>query len=152
MKNIILFIFLLFFSCSNKNKQFFKDSLNDYIKNHPPSLLYQIDSVGKRKLINCVHPHYKIEFLENSMGERLLQISQKMYYTENKYGLEKKPIGIFFFKDLPIIVFDEFGFGDEFLFSQLNLKIPDSLKYDFIKCDGQMLHNKRNNPKIYRIK
>ncbi|NLN24057.1 MAG: hypothetical protein GX163_00010 [Bacteroidetes bacterium] len=149
-KAILIWVFL--FGCTNTNEQFFKNSLNDYLVNHPVNLLYQIDNFGERTLINCVHPYYKVEFLKNSLGEKSLKIIQEMYYIENQHENEKKPMGIFYYKDLPIIVYDDFGFGKDFLFTSIDSIIPDSLKYDFVKCNGQLLHNSKNKAKTYLIK
>jgi len=124
------------------------------MERHPISLLYKVDSLGNRTLINCVHPHYEAIFFKDSTNTINLNISQKMYYFEFEQNLNKpiKLKGCFLYKRLPVIVFEEHNISDDYLFESLETQVPDSLIYDFEKCNGQNMHNRNNNIENFKMK
>lgn len=150
MRIVLSFFVLLLISCSSKKEHFFKNSLDSYIEKHPINVLYEVDSVGNRSLLNCVHPYYQAEFTRGSDGIIALTIRQKMYYTEDESSELPKPTGYFIYKKQPIIVIDGQKLSNDYLFTSLKTSIPDSLKYEFDKCDGQLIHNKNNRPITYK--
>lgn len=154
MKIIIALITFFLFGCTNKDEQFFKYSLDDYTKNHPMNLLYKVDTLENRTLINCVYPYYEVVFFKDSINTINITISQKMYYFESELNENKtkKLKGYFSYKNQAIIVFDENNLSNNYLFTSLKAKVPDSLKYDFEKCNGQNLHNKNNDIQNYKLK
>lgn len=144
---------LFILSCSNRDRNFFKYSLDDYIDNHPLNLLYEVDSLQNRILINCTYPFYQVVFHKDSTDNIHLEISQKMYYfqSEEKENKVKKFKGYFLHEQNYVFVYDINDASENHLFTNLTTAIPDSIIYDFEKCRGQILHNS-NNVKNYKLR
>ncbi|QAA81970.1 hypothetical protein EI546_09650 [Aequorivita sp. H23M31] len=150
MRITIALITLFLFSCTNKEEQFFKNSLDSYIEKYPISLFYEVDSLGNRTLINCVYPYYEAVFFKDSTDMDILKIRQNLYYTQYKNVNNKELKGFFVYKNkYPVFVYDSYNLSGKYIFNKLNINVPDSLIYNK-KCDGKILHNKNIRAETYK--